>query len=350
MLSKKTKGLFVEVNGFSYHVASVSGLTPPFSVESIDEFPRQDPGKLKEFLEFGTAARGNRYMHAHCGIIPESRYFRLHSIESMTKAKESDYFRQVLEQQFRIAPSSTRFAAVNAQSGGPFMPQRSLAAQKEILLCGADAREFNAFQGNLVECGVFPETLQLSTLSSLAGLKHYLALKDIDSPVLLLEITQASANLFILSKDKLDLCRPVNFGFNGVLPVIQQELGLKDEESARSLFFSNTFDFREIGPKLLRRMIKELNASAGFYEVQTGQTIPYLYVSALPANLGWIPAVVASEMDIQLLEIKWDEWAAQIGVSFGDACSPADFGPATFGLFSLFINFDNLKDGSGKEK
>jgi hypothetical protein len=342
MLSKKTKGLFVEVNGFSYHVAAVSGLQPPFTVESISEFPRNEPGKLKEFLDFGTANRVGRYLHAHCGIVPESRFFRLHSFESITRAKEPDYFSQLLEQQFRISRAGARFSVLSALSGSAFSPTKSLASQKELLLCGADTREFSAFQDNLIDCGIYPQSLQLSTLSSIAGLKHYLGMKAVEDPVLLLEITQNSANLFILSKEKIDLCRPVNFGFNAILPVIQQELGLKDEESARSLFFANTFDFREIGPKLLRRMIKELNASVGFYEVQTGQTIPMLYVCALPSSLSWIPGVISSEMEIQLLDIDWGEWSSSIGVSFGDDCSPADLGPSSFSLFSLFMNFENL--------
>ena len=153
-----------------------------------------------------------------------------------------------------------------------------------------------------------------------------------------------------LRREKVDLCRPVNFGFNGVLPVIQKELGLKDEDSAQNLFFSNTFDFREIGPKLLSKVLKELNASTGFYEVQTGQTIPHMYMTSLPENLDWIPEVVAKEMDISLLEIDWDDWASNVGVSYGDDCSPADFGPSKFGLFSLFVNFEKVKDGSGQTK
>jgi len=340
MLSKKTKALFVEVNGFSYLVAAATGLTPPFSVESITEFPRTEPGKLKEFLDQATSGRRIRYIHSHCGIIPESRFFRLHTLESMNKAKDPDYFNQVLEQQFRIHPKTSRLSVINVQNGAMFSPDRSLASQKELILCGADSRELTAFQENLVECGIFPQSLQLGTLSSLAGLKHYLKVKDIEDPVLHLEVTQNSANLFILSKDKVDLCRPVNFGFNTVLPVIQQELGLKDEESARNLFFSNTFDFREIGPKLLRKFIKELNASTGFFEVQTGQTIPYMYMTSLPENLNWIPEVVAREMDIKLLDIDWDGWAEEIGVSFGDSFSSADLGPSAFGLFSLFVNFE----------
>lgn len=340
MLPKKAKGLFVEVNGFSYHVAAVSGLVPPFTVDAIMEFPRHEPGQLKELLEQSSVGRRSRFYNSHCGIVPESRFFRLHTLESLARAKEPAYFDQLLEQQFRINPNSSRMVVLNASTGAAFNPEKSMASQKELILCGADSREFVAFQENLVECGVYPQSLQLSTLSSLAGLKHYLQVKEINEPVLLVEMTQNSANLFILSKDKVDLCRPVNFGFNGVLPVIQKELGLKDEDSARDLFFSNTFDFRDIGPKLLRKVLKELNASTGFYEVQTGQTIPHMYMTSLPENLAWIPEVVASELDINLLEIDWQGWAASIGISFGEDCSPSSFDASKFGLFSLFVNLE----------
>ncbi len=332
--------MFIEVNGFSYLVAAATGLTPPFSVELIKEFPRNEPEKLKEFLDQGITSRGSRYLHAHVGIIPESRFFRLHSLDSIAKAKGQDYFPHVLEQQYRISPQSSQLAIISAQSGAPFSPERSLASQKDLILCGADVREFTAFQENLVECGVFPESLQLGTLSSIAALKNYLRYKESEEPALLLEVTQNSANLVILSREKVDLCRPVNFGFNTVLPVIQQELGLKDEDSARNIFFSNTFDFKEIGPKLLQKIIKELNASTGFYEVQTGQTIPHMYMTSLPDNLSWIPEVIAREMDIELLDIDWEGWSEEIGISFGEDCSTGDLGPTAFGLFSLFVNLE----------
>lgn len=350
MLSKKTKGLFVEVNGFSYQVAAVTGLNPPFTVDALYEFPRHEPGKLRDFLEESIGGGRGRFLNAHCGIVPESRFFRLHTIESMARAKEAEYFAHLLEQQFRLNPKTSLLTAVNAQTGAAFSPDKSLASQKELILCGADKREISAFQENLVECGIYPQSLQLSTLSSLAGLKHYLRIKEIENPVLLIEMTQNSANLFILSGEKVDLCRPVNFGFNGVLPVIQKELGLKDEDSARNLFFSNTFDFREIGPKLLSKVLKELNASTGFYEVQTGQTIPHMYMTSLPENLDWIPEVMARELDIGLLDIDWDGWSAQTGVSFGDDCSSSDFGPSKFGLYSLFVNFEKGRDGLGEQK
>lgn len=349
MLSKKTKGLFVEVNGFSCHVATVTGMIPPFTVENLYEFPRQEPEKLRGFLAGESAARRKRYINAHCGVVPDSRFFRLHTLESMAKAKGSDYFLQILEEQFRLDPRSANFSVLSARDGAAFDVSKSLASQKELLFSGAEAKELAAFQDTLVEGGIYPQSLQLSTLSSIAALKSYLRGRAIEAPVLLVEMTQASANLFILTRDKIDLCRPVNFGFDGVLPVIQKELGLKDEESARNLFFSNTFDFREIGPRLLAKFLKEVNSSTGFYEVQTGQTIPSLYMTSLPETLAWIPEVIANELEIQLLDIDWQGWSTELGISFGEGCSVADFGPSRFGLFSLFINFEQLKDGSGEE-
>lgn len=349
MLSKKTKGLFVEVTGFSCHVAAVTGMVPPFTIESVHEFSRQDPEKLVSFLGGESSTRRNRYINAHCGVVPESRFFRLHTLESMAKAKDPEYFFQLLEEQFRVDSRSARFSVLSAQSGMPFDASKPLGSQKELLFCGAEAKELATFQDSLVESGIYPQSLQLSTLSSIAALKYYLQGKAIDAPVLLIEMARDSANLFILTREKIDLCRPVNFGFDAVLPVIQKELGLKDEASARNLFFSNTFDFREIGPRLLARFLKELNSSTGFYEVQTGQTIPFLYMTSLPETLEWIPEVIANELEIGLLDIDWEGWAADLGISFGDACSVADFGPSRFGLFSLFLNFQKLKDGSREE-
>ena len=350
MISKKCKGLFVEVNGFSYQLAAVTSLSPPLTVESITEVSRQEPEKLREMIGEVIGPAKNRFLRSHCGIVPESRFFRLHTIESLAKAKEPQYFLDLLESQYRINPKSVRASAVSASTGLSFDGTRPLATQKELMICGADIREFEAFQDNLVECGVYPASLQLSTLSSLGAMKNYLRSQESADPVLLVEMTQNSSHLFILSKDRIDLCRPVNFGFNSVLPTIQKELGLQDEESARGLFFSDTFDFRELGSKLLRRMLKELHASSGFYEVQTGQTIPHVYMTLLPRSLHWIAEVIAAEMEMNLLDINWENWLQTMGVSIGGDLSIGDFDASRFGLAGLFGSFSGKSDAVEKQK
>ena len=44
--------------------------------------------------------------------------------------------------------------------------------------------------------------------------------------------------------------------------MLGQALGLKDEESARKLFYSNTFDFTGMGSVLTKKLIKELQSLA----------------------------------------------------------------------------------------
>jgi hypothetical protein len=349
MISKKAKGLFIEVNGFSYLFASVNSLNAPLTIEGMHEVPRQEPGQLREQIEEVLGQGGNRYMQAHCSIVPESRFFRLHTVESLSKAKSSDYFVELMETQFRIDPEVNRVAVLSARNGAAFNTEKPAAGHRDLLLAGAESREFDAFQSNLIECRVFPRSLQLGTLSSLAGLKHYLRFKEMETPVLFIEMTQHSANLFILTPDKVDLCRPINFGYNSVLPVLQQELGLKDEESARNLFFSDTFDFREIGSKLLRRLLKELQASSGFYEVQTGMTIPHLYMGMLPSKLSWVAEVIADHLEMELLVPTWETWLDSVNVTLSEDCSPDNFNSASFGLCSMLINFEDTADAAAAE-
>ena len=76
--------------------------------------------------------------------------------------------------------------------------------------------------------------------------------------------------------------RPIPQGLESMIPVVQKELGLKDEESAKKLFYSNTFDFTSMGNALIKKLLKELQSSIGFYEVQTGQSVGLLHGTQLP--------------------------------------------------------------------
>lgn len=352
MLSKKTKALFVEVNGFNYLIAAVSGLQAPLTLESLHEFPRTGTEALREFLQTSGTGSGTspRYISAHCGVLPESRFIRLHALESMAKAKEAGYFDNVMEQQYKINGKSTRAALLSAETGEAFSASKPIQVQKQVLICGADNAELDRLQEQLVDCGIYPESMQLSTLSCLAGMKHYLQYKEIKDPVLCLDVTLRSANLFVLNRERVEMARNTTFGFNSVFPVLMEQLGLKNEQSASDLFFSNTFDFREMGSELFKRLLKEINASTGYYEVQTGQTIGHLLVAMLPPNLSWIGDVIAQEMDIPTLEVDYSGWAESMGIQFGEGASAAQLGPNHFALMSLFAKVESLDHATAGKK
>ena len=190
-------------------------------------------------------------------------------------------------------------------------------------------------QKRLLSFGIYPERLEVSTVSTLGGIADYTRFRDISTPVLCFEVGAQTANIFIVHKGKVDVARPVPFGLDSIYPLLQRELGLKDEESARKLFYSNTFDFAEMGPKLLRRMTKELQASTGFYEVQTGQTIGHVFLSVLPNNLSWVAKTVSDALGLQILQPSVEGWLESLDICLGDGVEVQNRGSRWMGLYSL---------------
>lgn len=350
MLSKTIKGLFVEFNEFSILAAVTSGLVPPFRIEFLKEFPyAKDRARNTERLDELFGPRGRTYIPAHISCYPQSRFVRRFSLDQPAKAKDPAFFVDMLNNQFRIDPEKNTVAVINAVDGMIFDPSKSLQNQKELLICGGPNEELEALQEEFVGYGIFPERLEIGTLTSLGGLMNYVRSAQMKQPTMVVEISSDASNLFIFGDDQLDITRPIPYGLNSMFPLIQQELGLKDEESARKLFHSNTFDFTEMGPTLLRRMLKELSASTGFYEVQTGQTIGQIFLTMLPRNLGWIQSVLARNIGVKVLSLDYASWLKEQSITASDSVQLETLDNRWLGVFSLMGNLTASKNVQAKK-
>lgn len=108
-----------------------------------------------------------------------------------------------------------------------------------------------------------------------------------------------------------------------MLPQIKSELGLADEAVARKILWANTFDFTEMAPVLLRKLVKEIQASVGFYEVQTGYATGQIFLPDLPTRFGWINAHLSHVLSLDSMQIDFDSWPAKIDVALADAAADA---------------------------
>src|SRR5690606_29497880 len=174
--------------------------------------------------------------------------------------------------------------------------------QKDVIFGAISGDEILHTQERLLEEGIYPDRLELGSLSVLGGLIDHLKFTDDSTSVLVLETGPDVTNAYIVTSSGVEASRPIPQGYDSMLPIVQSELGLKDAEAARKLFFSNTFDFTGMGPVLIKRLIKELQSSIGFYEVQTGQSVGLLYSLLLPANHAWLDGAIARGMGLQTLK------------------------------------------------
>ena len=237
---------------------------------------------------------------------------------------------------------------VNAVDGMEFDPEKNLQAQKELIFCGASLEELAKIQERIVEWGVYPLTLEVGSLNGLGGVKSYLEWKKIRFPALVLEITPDNSNIFIVSSNQVDIARPIPYGLASMFPSIKSELGLKDEESAKKLFYSNTFDFTEMGPVLLKKMLKELQASTGFYEVQTGQTIGQIFLTLLPKNFNWMHSTLSRALGVDMLHLDYLGWLKHLGLTADESVQLETLDSRWLGLFSLMGNYDKAENGTKK--
>jgi hypothetical protein len=337
LFSQKTKGFFVELNDHAVMLARTSSATAPFSVEDMRECPAGDVAALEEAIKIVQPKKSpSGYLHACVGVFPGKRLVRRHSLE-LKRIKEPGYLGEICSQQFRIEQDKYSLALLNAVDGSDY--DLAKAVQKDVLFCGMPADEVGVLQTSLLESGIYPERLELGSVASLGGVVDCLAFTKSKVPTLVLEIGADATHSFIVSTTGVDASRPIPQGLDAMVPIVQKELGLKDEESARKLFYSNTFDFTGMGPLLIKRLLKELQSSIGFYEVQTGQSVGQVLCTQLPPKLAWLDTAIASALGITSLKLDPAPWLQSRQISLPEALAKNAQDIRWFGLLSLMAHY-----------
>jgi hypothetical protein len=337
-LAKKSKGFCVEIGEYSTLAARLSQPEAPFVVEELREFPTAEAGAISEWVK-ATEGRGSTgYAHATCGVYPSKRIVRRHTLD-IKKIKEPAYFSEIYTQQFRVEPEKYTIKVLNPDDGSDY--DLAKANQKEALFCGLPSEDIISLQDKLLGQGIYPERLELGTLATLGGMVNYLKFKQNKSPLLLLEIGEESTQSFILNSEGVDISRPIFSGIAAMIPVVQKELGLKDEESAKKLFYSNTFDFTSMGGALVKKLLKELQSSIGFYEVQTGQSIGSVFCTQLPVSLTWLGTTMAGALGVSPMKMDTLPWLESLNIKLAEGVALGQPEERWAGLFSLMASYQN---------
>lgn len=331
-LSGKSSGYFIEVGEYSTLVAKTSSLIAPIVIEKVEELPGRDIAAIGPALDKMSAGRRpGAYRHSVVGIYPERRFIRRASLEPK-RAKEAGYLDEVLTTQFRAEPEKMIFA-VMAPDGRDIDPHNP--DNKEVLFCGGYSEDFANTQTALLAQNVFPERLELGSVGMMGAMIELLALQNSKAPTLVLEVGRESTNCYIVNASGVDLARPIPHGINSMIPVAQKELGLKDEEAAARLLFSNTFDFTGMGPALVKRLLKELQSSIGFFEVQTGQSIGQLLCTVMPANCAWLGSTLSASLGVASMKLELKPWMEQQGIRLAEGVAPDGVPESWIGLLGL---------------
>jgi len=334
-LSRKAKGFFVSLDEHGIQIARTSSPTAPFAVEELRECAAGDAAARDAMIKQVQAGRtAGGYVAAVVGAHPARRLVRRHTIEPK-RAKEPGYLTEVCAQQFRVETDKYALAVISAADGSEFDP--AVASVKDVIFCGLPSDDVVSIQEELLEAGIYPQRLELGSVAALGGLADSLSHARARTPVLVVEVGADTTHSFIVTASGVEASRPIAHGHAAMVPIVQKELGLKDEEAARKLLFSNTFDFSGLGPALLKRLVGDLQSSIGFYEVQTGQSVGQVLTSQLPGPLAWLEGALASSLGIPVFRPDPLPWLASRRITVPEALAATARDPRWFGLLSLMV-------------
>ncbi len=343
----KTKGFFVEQNDHAVLLARTSSARAPLEVEELIECAPGDAAALAAGIaRLQPKKSPSGYLNAICGLYPVRRMVRRATLEPK-RVKEPGYLAEVLSTQFRVEPDKHVTHVLNSADGTDFDPAKSV--QKEVLFCAIPAEDVITGQDGLLASGIYPERVELGSVAMLGGIVDYLGFKKSKTPTLVLEIGAETTHSFIVTAGGVETSRPIAQGLDAMVPVVQKELGLKDLESARKLFFSNTFDFTGMGPLLVKKLLKELQSSIGFYEVQTGQSVGHVLCTSLPPTLAWLEGAVAAALGVGALPLELAPWLQSRHVTIAGGATTVPLDVRWLGLFSLMVS-STVSDAVAAEK
>jgi hypothetical protein len=336
---KEMKGFFIAIDGEAVLMARTSSRNVPMVIEEMREIPVANEAAVQQAAKDLLGKKsGSGYLHASCGIYPPHSLVRRVTLD-LKRVKEEDYFREICTQQFRMEEDKCTIAVLNAADGTDYDAGK-MATQKEVIFTGGPNDELLASQQKLLELGVFPERLELGTVGALGALVNYHAFAQFKAPTLMLEMDADSTQSFVVGTGGLDVSRSIPHGFGAMISVVQKELNLKDEESARKLFYSNTFDFTNMGGMLTRKVLKELQSLIGFYEVQTGQSIGQVLCMQMPPKLAWLGGSIAKELGVELFKLDFPGWLKSRGISFASSAEPSGLDARWLAVFGLMSYYD----------
>jgi hypothetical protein len=334
LFTNKTQGYFVEVNNQGALLARTSAPDGPMVLQAVKSCAGTQEA-ITQAVKDIQGKRSGSYLHARCGIYPPKRLVR-RAIMDPKRYREEGYLNEVVSTQFRIEPDKFAMAVLHSSDGRDFDITKS--QEKDVVFVGLANEEVGEAQKQLLSYGVYPITLEVGSLSTLGGIFDYLTFANIRTPTLVLEIENETTQSYILSDSGLEATRPIAQGLSAMIPVVQKELGLKDEESARKLFYSNTFDFTGMGGVLTKKLIKELQSSIGFFEVQTGQSIGQVICTSLPSKLGWLESALAAQLGVGLLKIEFESWLNARRITFENKTLLSEIDSRWLGLISLMLS------------
>lgn len=316
----------------------VSSFNAPITIEAIQEIELgEDSEAIASSVRKFCGAKPNGYLNGTCVVYPERRVVRQVALDA-PKGKETEFVFNFLHNEIENAPPDLAAHCLSPETGQEVDPREY--GRKEVLICGVPHPDIHVLQESMLKHGIYPKRVELGTVGMIGALQDALKWKGSKVPALMLELDERSANAVIVGAKGIEMSRRIDTGSKDIAEALKLELNLKDEDAAIRLLSSKDFDFSTISRKIIRKLLRELQSSIGYYEVQTGQSVSWIHSESRSIPMDWLEGSIGSFLNLEPFDLDFNEWLKSGGVSFAndELSEIADF--SWIGLLSSLYTFN----------
>lgn len=272
----------------------------PVLMDCLAEMPPADEIAVEHWSESHVQEKDSRgRLPAYCGFHPVERVLARVQINTR-RLGETDYLAALVAEQAKITSAKEWLIRVlNPLDGTPLPNDGTI---RPGLLFGVPWSAIRVTQDRLLDLGLRPRGLEVTTLPLLGILTQHIALTGYKHAVAVCEIERDQTRVYIIAKDGIHTLAPLPYGLASVVETAMKELSTPDLASARAQLEEPDEATLEQGRRLVRLISRHLKPTVDQFELQTGHRIDELYCGQLPDRLHWLSQKLGEAVDLPQLE------------------------------------------------
>ena len=299
------------------------------TVEAGGECALENKPALEALLDAVAPTRKAEGIGAAVLLWPGSSSWHLSSDTQALLDRSDEAVRSIAASLQSDPKAPMAYAVCGAVDGGSVTPEGT----EQWILASSSLESMAKAQASLSGLNVVTDGVSVAAFASIGAVSSALRADGKGGAVALWDPGWGQSHLLLVTAKGVEAAVPCPVGMDAIFAAVQSALRLKFRGAGARLFFNDSYDFTECGPKI------GAVVAAGFKEalgkLPPLANPPALACLGLTGKQSWFIREIAAAAGIPQWEPGLGKLAAELGIRFSDSAVEASLSAASVGLFQL---------------
>jgi len=295
------------------HLAHVSRFHKGWKLESILLVSRLDEAMMHTALASYGWSKWQWANRVRMAVHPKSTYLLLHSLDTAELKKTPDSLFQIVRNNLHLDDVAYESHIIHPSSG---LPYSTSSSSREWLFAGAKTGALRDAIGLSQRLGMTCERLELACISLIGGLISCMKIEQTAGILVTIFIGMDFCWALVQNQERLLAVRSLPIYLRQLIGAYQQAYAIDNEQQARTEMIEA---LQSDDPKiqiLTEKLQREVEAFAGFFELQSGQTLNHIHIIGSIGALGYLTPHLARAVGMEAFQPQLSRWLESQGASW----------------------------------